>query len=218
MPKFPEPPGADRLEAISPALRHLPAGELVWRVHFLGGEHPCSWRQWRDFGPTSSRFDHQLPDVKGLPQAQNRKILYGAIGAGAVPTCLAEIFQNTRFIDRTNKRPCLSAFALTRELELLDLTGPWPTRAGCSMAINSGPRARARRWAQQFYQAYSRLDGILYPSSMYANSPAVAFFERAENCAPAKPSFHRMLADPALEDALVNIASDIGYGLSGPGV
>ncbi len=78
------------------------------------------------------------------------------------------------------------------------------------MAINTSPRPRAQRWARAFYDAYE-IDGIIYPSSMYGNAPAVALFERCQNALSSTPTFHRALADPALQHRIVLTAQDIGY-------
>jgi hypothetical protein len=105
-----------------PQIHHRPRVELPLIHQSMC--HPIS-------NPTNSRFDHHLP-----PSAvQDRGILYAAI-TGMTP--FAEVFQETRVIDRRRNAPWLVAFDLARPLELLDLTDSWPTRAGASMAINSG--------------------------------------------------------------------------------
>lgn len=82
------------------------------------------------------------------------------------------------------------------------------------MQINSGPRPRARRWSRAIYEAYpTEVEGLLYPSSMHANQPSIALYERALDVLPHVPTFHRSLADPALDTALRNAAHDLGYGL-----
>ena len=143
---------------------------------------------------------------------QERSILYCATAA---PTCFAEVFQATRRINRTRRSPRLVVFVLQRDLTLLDLTGTFPTRAEASMAINTGSRSRARRWAQCFHAAYDTIEGIYYPSSMCGNRPAVALNERAERsaCLPELPEFNRALADDLLVDVLKHCGHDLGYGL-----
>ncbi len=94
---------------------------------------------------------------------------------------------------------------------LLDLTGSWPTRAGASMAINSGPRPRARRWSQAIYAAYPAVEGLYYASSLDANRPAVMLYERAASALPRRPAFHRALADPTLTAAIVRAARRFNY-------
>lgn len=205
MPKLPEPP------AVLPtaALVDIGAGERVWRIYFQTGPHPITWSDFRHFGPTAARFDHHDPP----PHTQLRGILYAATGAIATQTCLAEVFQSTRIVDRVARSPWLVGLALARPLTLLDLTGTWPTVAGASMAINSGPRPRARRWSRAIYTGYPDIDGLLYASSMNANAPALALYERAASAFPSAPLFHRSLADPTLTARLNAAATKLGYGL-----
>jgi hypothetical protein len=206
--KFPEPPAAADLAAIAAEIRTLASGTELWRIYFRGGAHPTLWNGLRAFGPTPrGRFDHHLPP----PRPQRRRVLYAAEHG---PTCLAEVFQDTRVIDRAGRDPWLVAFALRAELRLLDLTAAWPTRAGASMAISSGPRSRAQRWSRAIYAAYPEVQGIYFPSSMHGNRPAVALYERAATALPRAPSFHRPLLDPALLPVLERAAHELGYGLA----
>ena len=204
MPKFPEPPSPRTLAALGPEIFVLPAGTALWRIYFQGGAHPTTWDQFRAWGPGNARFDHHLPP----PHIQDRRILY-AVDRGAA--CGAEVFQETRVLDRTASDPALVGFVSMRNLQLLDLTSTWPTRAGASMAINSGMRRRAQRWSQAIYEAFPALDGIRYASSMYQNVPSFALFEKAEDAIPLYPIFNRRLDDPALDTTLRNLAVEIGY-------
>ncbi|MGO8996037.1 MAG: RES family NAD+ phosphorylase [Polyangiaceae bacterium] len=203
MAKLPEPPSPLELD---PEIAIRERGARCWRIYFAGGRHPATWRDFRFFGPTLARFDHHDPP----PSAQARGILYTA---ASPVTCLAEVFQATRVIDRGARSPWLVAFDLARDVPLLDLTGPWPTRAGASMAIGSGPRPRARRWSRAIYEAYANVEGLLYASSMNANRPALALYERAHTALPAAPVFHRALSDPALVPRLNAAATALGYRL-----
>lgn len=206
MTKFPEPPSAGALAKIAPEWRELPPGTVLWRLYVRGGRHPTFWNTFRSFGPTAGRFDPHLPP----PHAQERSVLYAAeLGAA----CVAEVFQDTRVIDRGARDPWLVGFALQSPVVLLDLTGSWPTRAGASMAIGSGPRPRAQRWSRAVYEAYPDAQGVYYASSMYRSSPVVALYERAVPGLPPSPMFHRPLNDPALLPVLKRVARDIGYGL-----
>lgn len=204
MAKFPEPPRPAELAGIPPEHHVLPAGTSCWRIYFRGGPFATSWNAFRGYGPTSARFDHHLPP----PRAQSRRVFYAAEEA---LTCLAEVFQDTRVIDRGRNTPWLVCLDLARAVTLLDLRGPWPTRAGASMAINSGPRPRARRWSQAIHAAYPRVDGLYYASSMNANRPAIVLYERAGAALPARPTFHRAVADPALLPALARAARRFNY-------
>ena len=203
MPKFPEPP-AD-LAAIPPATRILPTGLELWHLYFQGGAHPRSWYGFRSYGPVASaRFDHHI----GPPHDQERAIFYGG-SLGNL--CVAEVFQQERVIDRRKDEPWLVGFTLTRDVTVLDLCGTWPTRAGASMAISSGQRARARRWSAAIYAAYPHIEGLWYPSSMYGNEPAVAFYERARAAVGGTLFFHLPLSARGLVRPLYRLAKEISY-------
>jgi RES domain len=156
MPKLPRPPDVAALRDIEPEFVTLPAGTALARVYFTGGAHPASWSTFRRYGPLNARFDHHLPDKNGEPRDQDRSVLYCAREA---VTCLAEVFQHTRRIDRVRAAPWLAVFELERSVSLLDLSGSHATRAGASMAINTGNSARAREWAQRFYESHTGLHG-----------------------------------------------------------
>jgi hypothetical protein len=128
---------------------------------------------------------------------------------------LAEVFQQTRVIHRENRQPWLVGLRLATAVRLLDLSGAFPTRAGASMGLMSGPRSVGRNWARGFHRAYPALQGLYYPSSMHANRPALVLNERAEaaGAIPDIPQFHRALADPALLTVLKNAALEVGFAL-----
>jgi hypothetical protein len=153
------------------------------------------------------RFDHH----SSPPRQQAHGILYGGL---RVYTCFAEVFQETRTIERSRNRPWLAGFRLTLSFSLLFLMGKWPTKAGASMAINSGRRDRARAWSLRVYEDYPTIEGLYYPSSMDANRPAFSLYERAQNALPARPVFDRALADPALNRAVVEAALLFNYGVA----
>ena len=206
MPKFPEPPSALTIPAMTMV---IPKGSTLFRIYFGGGQHPGTWNGFRFWGPTASRFDHQLP-----PKGQSsRGILYAAWGDHAVQTCLAEVFQASRVIDRNANSPWLVGFETTRDLVLLDLTGQWPTRAGASMAISTGQRPRAQRWSQRIYAGYGYIDGIGYGSSMNGNHPSLALYERALTAMPNLPLMHRALSDGGLTSRLATAANALNYRL-----
>jgi hypothetical protein len=81
------------------------------------------------------------------------------------------------------------------------------------MAMSSGRRDRARAWSARIYEDYPAVQGLHYPSSMDANHPAVALYERARDALPARPVFHRALQDPALTAAVVASALLFDYGV-----
>lgn len=212
MAKFPRPESTAAIRTTPPAVRTLPKGAALARVYFSGGAHPTRWSEFRQYGPTNARFDHHLLDRRGEPWVQERSVLYCARNA---VTCFAEVFQETRRIDRVRDAPWLAIFELQRTLRLLDLTGTYPTRVGASMAINTGSRVRAREWAQCFYEAHNDLHGIFYASSMHANQPAIVLDDRAETARalPPHPRFNRALGDDSLLSVLKHAAAALGYGL-----
>ena len=134
--------------------------------------------------------------------------MYGAL---RVYTCFAEVFQDTRTIERSRNRPHLVGFELVHAVSLLDLTGTWPTKAGASMAMNSGRRDRSRAWSRRIYEDYPKVGGLYYPSSMDSNQPAVALYERAQSGLPVQPLFHRALTDLGLSRAVVKAAFLFNY-------
>ena len=188
----------------------LRAGTRLWRIYFRGGSFPARWDRLRYYGPMSSaRFDQHLD----APGVQDRGILYAATGNDAIATCVAEVFQDTRLVDTSRNDPWLAAFALVEDIALLDLGGKWPTAAGASANINSGPRPRCRRWSRAIYEAYPDLVGLYYASSMNANQPAVVLYERALKALPSVPVFNRSMSDAPLLIPLENIATGLGYDL-----
>ncbi len=211
MAKFPDPPGIEVLQSLVPTVKTLPANTMVARIFFASGDYKVSWDEFRHYGPTNSRFDHHLPDVSNRGLIQDRGIMYLATGSRSIPTCLAEVFQLGRIIDTNRNTPILVGFELAQTIQLLDLTGAFATAMGASMAIHSGSKPRARRWSQQLYQAYPEMDGILYSSSMYANQPSIALFERGKRALPARPIFHRSLNSVELANILVETAAEINY-------
>jgi hypothetical protein len=202
--KLPNPPAPARLAELGPRIKTLTAGTELWRVYFLGGRYPGGWNSFRFFGPVDARFDHQLPP----PHQQNRGVLYCAT---EVITCVAEVFQGKRILDRRRDDPWLVGFRLERDVILHDLSGTWPTAAGASMAINTGPRSRVQRWSRAIYESYTSVQGLCYSSSMHANRPAVLLYERAQHVLPAAPIFNRALSDALLLVPLRNAAAELGY-------
>jgi hypothetical protein len=195
-----------------PATVRLPAGTRLARLYQTAGEHPIAWNSFRFVGPLNARWDHHIAGPDGAAAAQGRGIYYAALDA---KTCLAEVFQMFRRIDRAFQAPWLVVFDTVQPLLVLDLTGDFTTRMGASMAIHSGHRGRARGWARDLYQAFENIQGILYASSMNGGAPALALNERAllANPFPPHPVFHRALADDVMLDPLRHAAQMLGYAL-----
>lgn len=211
MAKLPREPDKLKLAKLSPPIIKLKPDTLLWRIYFRGGDHPTLWNVFRHIGPLDVRFDHHLTVSSGST-LQNRGVLYAAVHG---LTCFAEVFQRFRVIDRTYRDPWLVAFELANPTHLLDLTGSFPTKAGASMALMTGPRSVARTWSKAFYEAYPDIEGLYYPSSMHGNKPAIVFNERVllRDALPPKPSFNRALIDNTVLTIVRNAARDIGYGM-----
>ncbi len=206
MPKLPLPPAPTRLTQIGADTRVVPAGTTLVRISFAGGPYPTAWNGFRHYGPLRGRFDPHLPPA----QLHQRGVMYAA---DSLLTCLAEVFQATRRIDVVTAQPMLATFALTRDVPLLDLVGLWPTRAGASTAIHSGPRPRAQAWARAVYDAFPLIEGVRYCSSMNANQPSIALFERALGALPPLPTSNDALSTPLLRALLLRFATRLGYRL-----
>ncbi len=208
MAKFPKPPRPAALAArVAPEIRRLPAGIELRTIYFRDPPYGRSWNAFRHYGPLlSARFDHHEPP----PRVQARGILYCG---RTTPTCVAEVFQRKRTINRSHRAPCLAIFELTRAVTLLNLCADWPTRAGASQVINSGRRDRAREWSSAIYEAWPGLDGLLYRSSMHGGGRAVALFERAEDALPSVPLMDRPLDSRHLDSMLRRAGTQFGYRL-----
>ena len=209
MAKLPAPPPVDELVALGPDVVAVATHTVLWRIHGTSGPHALPWNQLRGFGPLdSARFDpHPLP----ASEDSGEGVLYLALD---VATCLAEVYQRTRTIARRRGAPYLTGMRLTRTVQLLDLTGTWPTRAGASMALCSTPRRDlSRQWARALRSAYPSLDGLWHPSSMHGNDPCVTLWPPASDALPDRPEVSVPLAHPALAPALAAAAEDLGYRL-----
>lgn len=210
-PKLPEAPDPQALQDIGTHPEDVVAVvpyTVLWRIHATASAHVVPWNQLRHFGPLpGARFDpHQPP-----PHDQQAGVLYLALD---ISTCLAEVFQDTRDVNRHDRVPYLTGLRLTRTVALLDLAGTWPTRAGASQAINStGRRAVTRGWARSIHQAFPTLDGLWHPSSMNAGLPCVTLFETAADALPREAEVSVPLGHPALAGAVARAAATLGYGL-----
>jgi hypothetical protein len=212
VPKLPEPPDFLKplLDGDSIELHGRPTW---WRIYFASGPYPISWNNLRWWGPVGARFDHHEPP----PHIQDRGVAY--FGSSAM-VCLAEVFQRTRIIDRQKNNPFLSQFEITSSIQVLDLTLNWPTYAGASQAISTGPHRRTQRWARVIYAQYG-LAGLMYPSSMGGGGRCLAVNERPAGrdpysvrvSLPIRLLQNWPLSDLRLTTRLRSAAARLGYGL-----
>jgi hypothetical protein len=198
------PPGPDELRRIGPETLTLPAGTILWRIHFTAGAHVIPWNRVRTRGPVpSSRWDpHPLPEDDYDP-------LGAAYLGDDVLTCLAEVFQETRFVDVDHGAPYVTAFATARDALLADLTGLWLTRAGASAQVALQQKDRTRAWARAIHTAWPDLDGVVAPSAVAGGRRVTAFWNNGPM--PATPEFTVPLNSPAILRDIVAASGKIGY-------
>ncbi len=130
-----------------------------------------------------------------------------------IKTAVAEAFGDERMIDRVRDEPYISRFRLTKPVPSLDLTSDWPTRAGSSQELSSGPRPTAQAWSRVIWEDLAGIDALLYPSSMHGAATKMALYDRAGSAIPATPDRVLPLSLPAFEADLIRFATDLGYGI-----
>lgn len=168
--------------------------------------HPTAWNQHRSYGPlVTARYDSWPPPAQQWPGE----------GVGyfrtTIAACVAEVYQDGRAVNPRLGGRYLTGFIPSRELRLLDLTGPWPIRVGASHAINSGPKDRTRRWANALHAAFPDADGVLYIG--VAGIACVALWLPPAEVFPGYPSLSRPLADPSLRPHLADACAQIAFKL-----
>lgn len=196
---MPDPDGSERVE--------LPADLALFRVYRAAGRHATTWGHFRTFGPArTGRFDHHP-----LPRGEHpdRRVLYAAFD---VKTAITEAFGDERVIDRWRDQPYIARFRLAGSVAALNLATDWPTRAGGSQKLSSGPRPASQAWSRAIWEDLDDIAALLYPSSMRAGGTNVAFYERAERAVSPMPDRNLPLSLPAFERDLIRFATDLGYG------
>ncbi|PKW15503.1 RES family NAD+ phosphorylase [Saccharopolyspora spinosa] len=216
MARLPQPPAPASLQAMlrrTEDVIAVPAGTRLVRVFTSGGNHPQQWNSFRYAGPLPhARFDPHLPNTQGGPTVtREHGVLYFSL---SVQTCIAEVYQATSTVDRRTRSPHLVLFRPRRTLRLLDLTGLWPTRAGASQAISSGPKLRTQAWARGIRAAYPELDGLWYRSSMDAGNPSLCLWDPpAATALPDSPDVLLPLSHPGLDVPLGRVCKELSYTL-----
>jgi len=198
------PPNTSALRALGRETRIIPASTVLWRIHFTASEHVVPWDRLRTWGPVpGSRWEpHPLPPGDAAPM--------GAAYLGEdVLTCLAEVFQLTRFVDVDRDAPYATAFSTNRDLVLADLTGDWLLSAGGSAQVAYGEKERTRAWARAIHEAWPDLDG-LYTGSVMAGARKVITLWTAD-AIPAAPEFSTPLNSPAIIRDIAAAAAEIRF-------
>lgn len=183
--------------------------ETLWRIFVTTGDHALAWNELRHYGPLDDmRFDpHPLPKDR-----HDVGVLYSSTSP---ETAFAEVFQDTRIIDRADKGRTLVSWTPTRDLMLLDLTTNFPVRNGAAAAMMMDDKRHTQNWARGIYeQLGTKVDGLWHLSSI-TSEPMVTLFSRTEVHAafPIHPDTRAALADAAA-DVDVEIAADyLNYGV-----
>jgi hypothetical protein len=208
--RLPGPPPTAELRTIGirdDEYRLVPTTQLWWRVHRTAGDHVLAWNAFREHGP-HLRFDPHPPP------AQHHDGIGVWYGANEPRPALAEAFQADRTIDRFRGDPYLTALRFTRPLQLLDLatdsTGSWPTRAGGTFALSTGPHSITQRWARRITDAFPDLHGLRY-NSRFAGQPCIALFTPAAAMMPARPALSIPLSHPGVSLRIADAATRLGY-------
>jgi hypothetical protein len=218
MARLPQPPAPAALQALLRRTEDVVAvhrATRLVRIFTSGGQHPQRWNSFRYTGPLAhARFDPQPATPDGQPaESRDHGVLYFGL---TVRTSVAEVFQATSIMDRTTRRPFLVILRPRRTLRLLDLSGLWPTRAGASQEISSGPKDLTQAWARAIRAAYPELDGLWYRSSMDSGDPAVCLWDPPGGSAlPAAPDVLLPLDHPGLDLPLARICEELNYTLLG---
>lgn len=199
-----DPPSKADLQALGYELKNIPAGTVLWRVHYTSSAHVIPWNRLRTYGPVpGSRWDpHPLPPRDAAP-------LGAAYFGEDVLTCLAEFFQDTRFVDVDTNAPYVTAFRTTRDLVLADLTEDWLLAAGGAGKVAFGPKGRTRSWARAIHRAWPELDGVYSISAVALSRKVVTLW--TDDAIPAAPEFSYPVNAPSIIADVMVAAAEIGY-------
>jgi RES domain len=212
MARLPQPPSPAALTSLLRSSEDVVAvhgATRLVRIFAAGGRHRQRWNSFRYTGPLPhARFDpHPLTGCG----PKDHGVLYFGL---SVRTSIAEVFQSSSIVDRSTRRPHLVVFRPTRTLCLLDLTGLWPTRAGASQEISSGPKPITQAWARAIRAAHPSLDGLWYRSSMDSGDPAICLWDPPAGATlPVTPEVLLPLDYPGLDLPLARICTELNYTL-----
>lgn len=216
MSRLPMPPAPARLKAILRSdvdVVAVHSATRLVRVFTASGIYPGRWNEFSYTGPLPHRrFDpHPPAPGGGVATSPEHGVMYVQL---SVRSAVAEEFQAHSIVNRTMWNPHLAVFQPKRTLRLLDLAGLWPTRAGASQEISSGPKAVTQAWARSIRAAHPELDGVWYRSSMDAGDPAICLWDPpAAPVLPDTPQVLLPLDHPGLDLPLARICEELNYTL-----
>ncbi|WP_207343381.1 RES family NAD+ phosphorylase [Arthrobacter sp. E3] len=199
------PPAIEELRALGIETKTLPQSTVMWRIHQTISLHTLPWDQIRTWGPLpTARWDpHPLPQGEHAP--------LGAAYLGRdVPTCLAEAFQLTRFVDVDSHATYITAFRTQQEMILADLTGEWLLKAGGSAQVVFQEKARTQAWARAIHDAWPDLGGLIAPSAVIGGHDVIAIW--STDVFPPAPELSVPLNSPAILADIAVASAQIGFG------
>ncbi|MDJ0312690.1 RES family NAD+ phosphorylase [Arthrobacter sp. H35-D1] len=199
------PPAIHELRALDIKTHAVPQGSVMWRIHQTASLHTLPWNQIRTWGPLpTARWDPH-------PLRQGNHAQLGAAYLGRdVPTCLAETFQLTRFVDVDANAPYLTAFLTRQDVVLADFTGEWLLKAGGSAQVIFQEKARTRAWARAIHAAWPDLGGIVAPSAVLGGHDVLAVW--STDAFPSAPELSVPLNSPAILADIAAASAQIGFG------
>lgn len=182
-----------------------PVGSFLWKIHFTASEHLIPWNRLRTWGPLEkSRWDpHPPPPGEKAP-------LGSAYVAWDIRTCLAEVFQESQFVDTDLNTPYLTGFEAAREVNLAGLTDDWLLRVDSAAKVAYGPKAHTRAWARAIHETWPELDGLLAPSVMVGGRSSVTVLWN-DDVFPPRPGISVPLNSPAIAADIAREAAGISY-------
>ncbi|WP_255713723.1 RES family NAD+ phosphorylase [Subtercola endophyticus] len=191
---------------MGPEIRTLSTQAPLWRIHMTSTNHPQAWNRLRTWGPlASARWD-----AHPLPEGEHPSDGAAYLGFDVV-TCLAEVFQATRFVDIHTGAPYVTLFSLTRPLRLIDVTGDWLLRAGARSSVALGKKSRTREWARAIRDAWPDLDGVYSRSAVAGAHECVTLWGGSESAFASAPLLSTPLSSPAIVTNIKIAAESIRY-------
>lgn len=200
------PPDAGRLRSVGLRTHVLPVSTVLWRIHYTGTPHPAAWNRIRTWGPVDvCRWDpHPVPEGDHAP-------LGAAYFALNLQTCLAEVFQDSRFVDVDTGTPYITAFRSSRQLRLADLAGGgWLFEAGAKASVAFGDRGLSRQWARAIHDVWPGIDGIRSTSAPLGDSNIVVA-SWTNDVFPPAPETSVPMNSPAVARFVASAVADIGF-------
>lgn len=185
----------------------LPAGTRVMRAHDVGGRHPRQAHEPRWFGPLAGkgRFDHH-PAGPPADHEPNHGVVYAAIvdpgdrteeGVTALDLVCSELVQDGHVLVVTPGLT-LSVLALTKPLELLDLTSSWARTTRAGIHLSSAPHVDTQPWARAIRHSCPDLHGVWYSPATGGPGRALTLNETAVPALATTLTFQRAFGDRAL--------------------